>query len=350
MTTQELIDQIEKNRQAALFAVPTDPDAHGVGQMNPVVADALDAAPAPKTKVEATDDPAKVNVTLGGALGGAKIPFTPGVAETQKEETTSPLSFYDMLLRSDAVRQKASEAYERNEKSNRARTRIAAIADALSSLGNLVGTTYGAFNQPQTYQTPFVTEQVESDRARARQMANMLYQNENSLRLAQQKYDMQNANLDRQLAVQDAITQRAYMNAMAREALADKNAAYKSEQIEQQGQIRKDVAKMNAESAERRTATTAGTSRANKKDDIKFKYDELEAKKNGEIGASGGVGGYTVTETETVHRDDMGNITGKEKTKTRTGKGGTTTTTTSTKTPPSKQKKDEKKTPPSKRK
>jgi hypothetical protein len=256
-----------------------------------------------------------------------------------------------MILQNDAIRNKEKEDWERREKSDRARTTIAAVTDALASLGNLVGTTQGAFSQPQTYQTPFITEQVERDRALARSRADMLYNSDNNLRMAQARYDQQLANIDRQLAVQDKMTERELAKIQARAELAAANAGYRSDQIAQQGDIRKDVARMNNESAERRTAKTAGVSRANALTRDAFNRDKLEAQKNGEIGSgSGGVGGYT-TETN-IEYNDMGQKV--RETKSRTGANGNTTTTTTTitpsKTPPSKQKKQNSKTPPSKRK
>lgn len=350
MTNKEILEQIEKSRQAALAVMPADPDAHAPSQVNPVVQEALDAQKtSAKTSVAPSSKPGTVNVTLGGALNGATIPFTPGIAEQKVEEKEEqPVSFYDLLLRNGENARRAKEEYERNEKSNRARTRIAAVSDALSSLGNLVGTMYGAPNQVQTYQTPLVAEQAQTDREYARKLANMLYQNDQSLRLAKMKMDATQAGYDRQLAVQDAITQRAYANAMARAALEEQKAGYKSDQLDKQIEGRKEVAQINAASAEKRTGMTAGTSRANKKDDIAFKEKELDAKKNGEIGGgSGGVTGYT-TETE-IHRNEYGQETGR--TTTRTPAGGKPATTTTSKTPPSKQKKAQSsKTPPSKRK
>ena len=328
--TQKLLEDLAKRNAEAALAVgaTADPDVHAPAQVDPVVQEALDSyKPSPEPSITPKED-GTYDVKLGGALKGATIPYTPVAPVAGEEE--APLSFYDMLLRNEEVRKKASDAYERNEKSNRARSTIASIADALSSLGNLVGTTYGAFNQPQTYQTPFITEQVEADRARARQLAQALYERDNSLRLAKMKMDATQAGYDRQLAVQDAITQRAYMNAMARADLAEKNAAHKSEQIAQQGEIRKDIAQMNNESSERRTAKTAGVSRANALTRDAFNRDKLEAQKNGEIGGgSNGVGGY-VTETN-IEYNDMGQKV--RETKSRTGKNGNTTTTTTTKKP-----------------
>ena len=343
MTPEEQFALEMEKRRAATEAVmrSLQNDTHGPS-MNPVVADAVANPPAvePEPAPVAAEAPAVEEKP-------AVAPAAPAV----QPATASPVSFYDMILQNDAIRNKEKEDWERREKSDRARTTIAAVTDALASLGNLVGTTHGAFSQPQTYQTPFITEQVERDRALARSRADMLYNSDNNLRMAQAKYDQQLANIDRQLAVQDKMTERELAKIEARAALAADTAKYKSDQIAQQGDIRKDVARMNNESAERRTAKTAGVSRANALTRDAFNRDKLEAQKNGEIGSgSGGVGGYT-TETN-IEYNDMGQKV--RETKSRTGANGNTTTTTTTttpsKTPPSKQKKQNSKTPPSKRK
>lgn len=232
-------------------------------------------------------------------------------------------SFYDMLVRNDAYRLANKDAFERNERANAARVRIAAVTDALASLGNLVGTTRGAFSQPQTYQTPFVTEQVDADRARARQLADRLQANEQTIRLTKAREDLATGAYALRQALEEERTRRAMLNNEARAALSAQNAGQKSEQIAQQGAIRKEVAQMNNASAEKRTGITAGTSRANALTRDAFNRDKLEAQKNGEIGSSNGVGGYTTT-TEYTY-DDLGHKTGE--TKRRTPAGGPTATT-----------------------
>ena len=372
MTTQQLVDDLEKRNlaaQQALNAMQAVAPGSGALAANAIVGerasqalDALDTVSpgagaalvkeamspsvAPVAPAPVAETPAVAPVAFG----------TPGINPNAPDWRTanasaSPVSFYDMILQNDAIRNKEKEDWDRREKSDKARTTIAAVTDALASLGNLVGTTQGAFSQPQTYQTPFITEQVERDRALARSRADMLYNSDNSLRMAQARYDQQLANIDRQLAVQDKMTERELAKIQARAELAAANAGYRSDQIAQQGDIRKDVARMNNESAERRTAKTAGVSRANALTRDAFNRDKLEAQKNGEIGGgSGGVGGYT-TETN-IEYNDMGQKV--RETKSRTGANGQTTTTTTTttpsKTPPSKQKKENSKTPPSKRK
>lgn len=288
-------------------------------------------------------------------------------------DTPSSNSFYDMLLMNDAYRLQNKEAFERNEKANKARTAIAAVTDALASLGNLVGTTQGAFSQPQTYQTPFVTEQVEADRKEARKLAQAIEDNDMSLRLTQAKYDAENGLYGSRLALEQAKTDRAMALALERAKLAEQNAGYKSElegtkhgyrtdEIAQRGEIQKEVTQMRNEQSDLNNRRATGTSAANN-------IRNNETKK--EVG-SGNVGGYT-TRTE-IEYDELGHKVGETKTRTREGGATTTTTTTaqggsssssasktppsrqqsaqggSDKTPPSKKKKDNTKTPPSKRK
>ena len=373
MTTQELIEDIEKRNleaqrtlgAALAVGAPADPDLHSPAQVNPVVQDALDSyEPSPEPSVTDKGD-GSYDVKLGGALKGVTLPFTPGVAEEKNEDDASdPFSFYNLLLQNENVRKKAAEAYDRNEKANRARTRIAAVADALSSLGNLIGTTQGAFNQEQTYQAPLVSARREQDLTYARKLATSLNENDMSLRLAKLKLDASGSNLDRQLAIQDKMTERAMLLAQEREKLKGIGHDYKTEEIAQQGDIRKDVARMNNESAERRANISAGASRANKQDDITFKEKELEAKKNGEIGSGGGVNGYETTTV--INRDRLGNELGRTTRRVPTGPNGAapaesaaTTRRTPPKgehpvegtdrTPPSRRKKDESRTPPSRR-
>jgi len=360
MTTQQLVDDLEKRNlaaQRALNAMQAVAPGSGalaadaiVGERASQALDALDTV-SPGAGAALVKEAISPSVAPSPVSEPAPVAVAQPAAPAEQPATASPVSFYDMILQNDAIRNKEKEDWERREKSDRARTTIAAVTDALASLGNLVGTTQGAFSQPQTYQTPFITEQVERDRALARSRADMLYNSDNNLRMAQAKYDQQLANIDRQLAVQDKMTERELAKIQARAELADANAGYRSDQIAQQGDIRKDVARMNNESAERRTAKTAGVSRANALTRDAFNRDKLEAQKNGEIGSgSGGVGGYT-TETN-IEYNDMGQKV--RETKSRTGANGntttTTTTTTTSKTPPSKQKKQNSKTPPSKRK
>ena len=232
-TTRELIDDLEKNRQAAqqLFNIA----APGTFDVPTIVEQAIaEQRPVPGT-VTGGENP---TVALGGAFHGATVPLpnvtvgqttpakdsapVPGapkpVIPAPQVDTPETNSFYDMLLRNDAYRLANQEAFERNEKANRARTTIAAVTDALASLGNLVGTTQGAFSQPQTYQTPFVTEQVEADRARARALADRIQANDQTLRLAKAREDLTNGTYALRKELEEEKTRRAQMN---NEAKAD---------------------------------------------------------------------------------------------------------------------------------
>lgn len=368
-TTRELIER------RALFDAAlagTDLDRGG---MDPLVAEALAAGPSDKADpvletakavaAKAAAEPPVASAASAPVVSASDAapapPVGPAIPAPQTASTGAD-TFYDMLLRNDAYRLQNKEAFERNERANAARVRIAAVADALASLGNLVGTTAGSENQPQTYQTPFVAEQVEAGRKEARALAKAIEENQEGLQLAKMKLDASNASYDRQLAVQDAITQRAVANALARAELEKDKHGYRTEENAQKAGFTKEQHDIDnavkKEIAEGRNAT----SRANTAANVAQKDRVLDAKKNGEI-SDGNVGSYT---TETViTRDDAGHEVGR--TTRRTGSNGQTTTTTSgrggsqggsgssggsgggAKTPPSKRKKDQSKTPPSKR-
>ncbi len=91
-------------------------------------------------------------------------------------------SFADLLAQNEAFRQQQSENWKKREREGRSRKTMAAITDALASLGNLVGTSVGAVNQPQTYQMPFVVQDIEQDRAMARATADRLRNYDMSIR------------------------------------------------------------------------------------------------------------------------------------------------------------------------
>ena len=200
----------------------------------------------------------KTAVSLGGAFGGAKVPVDTALLENpqrvldvqkhidasktdglagvapvvpeatpkvkQEGEEDGPVNFYrDWLLKNEELAGRMRDEYERNEKSNKARTRIAAISDALSSLGNLVGTMYGAPSQVQTYQTPLVAEQAQTDREYARKMAQMLQTREQNILLQQAKDELAERNLDRQLQVQKEISDRAIRNNESKAGIATQN-------------------------------------------------------------------------------------------------------------------------------
>ena len=374
-TTQELIKDLAM-RQALLGISTEGTDVDRRGQMNPLVAEAIANQPAAPTGVAPSSEAGKADVTFGGALGGVTVPLAPydpsivvdDGTEGKKREDTYGDYFYDLLVSNDAYRRANSEAFERNEKANKARARIAAVSDALSSLGNLVGTVYGAPNQEQTYQSPLVNERRKEDVERARKLAQAIQENEQGIRLTKAKIDAQQAVYDSQLEKERLkyLNNLGLIAARGDETRKTEEAkhGYRTEENEQKGEIQKDLTGMRNESAERRTAMSSGVSRANAAERNQISRDRLEAQKNGEIGSNGGVGGYT-TQT-TIQRDEFGRETGR--TTTRTGSNGQTVTRTSpggthgsqvsggsgganggSNTPPSRRKKDNSKKPPSRR-
>lgn len=105
---------------------------------------------------------------------------TPSAPATATEPAT--VSFADLLAENAAFRKQQSENWEKREREGRSRKTMAAISDALASLGNLVGTSFGAVNQQQTYQMPFVVQDIEQDRAMARATADRLRNYDMSIR------------------------------------------------------------------------------------------------------------------------------------------------------------------------
>lgn len=301
MTPKQLAEDLERRSLEAggVFAEP-----------------ALELAPTTDTEEGA----APVNIT-GKATAPSQAP----------EVDVEPSSFYDLIMRNDALRLANKDAFDRREKADKARTRIAAVSDAIASLGNLVGTTAGAFSQPQTYATPFVTEQVMQDRARARQMADYLQRNDQSLRIAQAREDAANGAAALRRELEEERTRRAQMNNEARAALSAQNASqkaglygvqhgYKTEEEAQKQEGRMAVQESRNRQSDINNRRSTGVSAAN------------NIRNNERMAANGGgrVGGYT-TET-TIHRDEYGNETGRTTTRTPAN-GGASTTTTSGKKP-----------------
>jgi len=329
MTPQQLVDDLERRRSEASRLMDaslavTSPGTPGA--VNPIVAEALAAGSAnPFLEVAKTVTPA--SVTAVAPQDAAPVPGAPKpVVPAPRVENPEGNTFLDMLLQNDAYRLQNKEAFERNEKANKARTTIAAVTDALASLGNLVGTTQGAFSQPQTYQTPFVTEQVEADRTRARQLADRIQASDQSIRLAKAREEMANDSYALRQALEEERTRRAMLNNDARASLAERNAGYKSdlegekhgyrtEEETQKQAGRETIQTMRNQQSDINNRRSTGTSAAN---NIRTN-DRIR-----ETGGSGGVGGYTTTEDITY--DDMGRKVRSEKT--RTSNGHTTTTTT----------------------
>lgn len=108
-------------------------------------------------------------------------------AEYERQKEDANRSFLELLMQNAAMQQAEAEREGKKEKERRARIVMASLADGLSALGNLVGTSHGAMNQPQTYQLPFVKQDVEQDRALARATAERLRATDQDLRMAQLK-------------------------------------------------------------------------------------------------------------------------------------------------------------------
>lgn len=311
MTPQQLSDDLERRNLAArqaLEAMQTVSPGSGAA----AVLGALSSAPA--TPPAAAAVPAQEAAPVPDA--------TKPATATETAETETP-SLYDLIMRNDAVRERNREAFDRREKSDRARLAIAAVTDALASLGNLVGTTQGAFNQPQTYQVPFVQADVEKARGEARKYADLLDRSDQAIRLQMHTDERQKEITDRQLAIQELISERADKRDANRAALQAENIALKRYIADMQDATKRYTTDENNATRREVAAGNNATSRANtaSRNATSKEVAEIRA-------ANSGVNGYTTTETETVKRDDLGNVTEREKTKTRTANGQTTTTTT----------------------
>ena len=354
MTTQQLVEDLDRrNREAKqLFDI-------AMGNGSTIAADAAASgavAPAESPFAAAAKALAQNVAVQPSAPAPAVAPVQSAAPAVQAPVVAGPegSSFYDMLLRNDAVRLRNQEAFDRREKADSARLRLAAVTDALASLGNLVGTTQGAFSQPQTYQVPFVYEDMEKNREKARQYADYLNRTDQSLRLTKAKQDYENSLYGNRLALEQAKTDRALALALERANLASQNNeakkelegtkhGYRSEEETQKQEGRRELQQMRNEQSDINNRRSTGTSAANS-----IRTDTRIREMGGSGSGGGGVSGYT-TET-TITRNEYGQETGR--TTVRTPAGGKPSTTTTSKTPPSKQKKEQgaSKTPPSKRK
>lgn len=334
MTPSQLAEDLERrNREAQqLFDIAS-------GRDSTIVKDAVLAGGAsspalspdnPLVKQVAQEAVTKP-VVESRAAASSPAPSAGAVPVQTPEVETTPSFYNDLLRQNDSVRLRQQEAFDRREKSDKARLTLAAVSDALASLGNLVGTTNGAFSQPQTYQMPFVHEDVERSRSLARQYADMLDRNDQSLRLARAREETANNAAALRQALEEERTRRAAMNNDAKVALAQENArlkaalegekhGYRTEEETQKQAGRETLAGINNASREKQTAMRVGVSAAN------------NIRNNERMTANGGgrVGGYT-TET-TIHRDEYGQETGRTTTRTPAN-GGPSVTTTSGKKP-----------------
>ena len=325
MTAAQLAEELE-NKRDVIGSVLSEPTF----ALDPVTVSAQ--APAPVVLTGKATAPETEPVDMNLRTPQPLAPVQEDAPVQAPDGVDRPESFYDLILQNDAYRLQNKEAFDRREKANKARTTIAAVSDALASLGNLVGTTHGAFSQPQTYSTPFVAEQVAQDRARARQMADYLQRNDQSLRLAQAREEAANGAAALRRELEEERTRRAQMNNLARAALSAQNASqkadlygvqhgYRSEEEEQKQGNRMELQDSRNKQSDTNNRRTTATSRANTKNRIAAQQAN---------GGGGRVGGYT-TET-TIHRDEYGQETGRTTTRTPANGGASTTTTTTTTT------------------
>lgn len=334
MTTAELIKDLDAKRELVERAALAGTDS-APGGMNPLVADALAQGPAydPSNAVApSAAEPGAVDVSLGGAFRGAKIPFVPGVpapsvpAGTEEEEAEDPVAktFYDLMTHSEDYRKRASAAWERNERADKARRSLAAVSDALSSLGNLVGTVGGASNQTQTYQSPFVKDQVDADRKEYRTLAKSLQENEEGIRLAKMKLDAQQAAYDAQLEKEQVKLQNTLAAIAARGEESRKTEGvkhdYRAAENEQKQNYKVDLAQMDIDYKKDRDAMQA----ALRQQGINISRDRLDEaiRHNQSIEAireNGGVGGYVTI----ITRDRAGREIRRERVPSGSGGSGT---------------------------
>lgn len=267
-------------------------------------------------------DSARAALTGGAESSSAAPAATTAAPAATATDTETPAEqrnarFLDLLMQNDDVRKTLSGNFEKREKEMRSRKAWAALSDGISTLGNLVGTSFGGFNQQQTYTMPFLHNQEEAYRELSNQTAARLRLNDYNLALAQAKagatadpialenlkHEHALSQIDRrglyQLGTQDAITARNNASIESRNRNTDKNNATRTAVAAANNQTKKDIAEQN-------NAT---------------KKEIAEMRKDG-----GGVGGYT-TQT-TIEYDELGRKVGEKKT--RTGTSGATTTTTTT--------------------
>lgn len=253
-------------------------------------------------------------------------------AQMASDATGQPASasFASLLAQNAAYRQQQSKAWEKREKEAKSRKTWAAISDALSSLGNLVGTGFGAANQPQTYQMPFVVKDIEADRALARATAERLRANDQALLSSQAKQDAKgdplalldarHQNTMREIAARGAVNSALEtQKQQGRETLKDMYYKYKGDYDKIQADLKRQGIQIQRERLDEAIRHNMAV-------------EELREQYGG-----GNVGGYT-TET-TINRNEYGQETGRTTTRTPAPRPGvkdqpSTTTTTKKKANP----------------
>lgn len=263
---------------------------------------------------------------VSDAVNGTKQAQPAPQVETPEQPAVP--SFASFLEQSEAFRRQQSEAWEKREKEASSRKTLAAVSDALSSLGNLVGTAYGAAPQRQTYQMPFVQQETEQERALARATAERLRNADQSYQMMLDRYAAQGELGDTRLAQEKERTNRALQvegmrnarEGVRQGAMTDRNNATiesRNRNTDVNAATRVKTTGMNNASSERRNTETNEARKA---------VAEIRA-------ANGGnVGGYT---TETViNRNAYGQETGRTTTRTPAARPGVVdqpTTVTKTK-------------------
>ena len=171
-------------------------------------------------------------------------------------------SFLEMIKENQAYQEQARKNAERKERENRARLALAGLADGLSALGNLIGTTQGAANQPQTYQMPFVKEDIDKGQARDYETTERLRRAEQALRAEEAKL----SSKGNPFAVSDVAHARKLAEIAARGANSEKIQQHIDARTQQNNEARADIAQMTAESRERIAQGRNATSRANNRE------------------------------------------------------------------------------------
>lgn len=237
--------------------------------------------PGPVGKVEDPNPP-----TLVGAQMKDVQTTMPSTSE-EPEPTGYGQTFLDLLRQNEEFMKAEVAKNERNEKARRARLAIASLSDGLSALGNLIGTTQGAFNQPQTYQTPIVGQQIDNERQHHSALIDRLRSDNESIRLAKAKLDAAEEQAinkaQRALELEEARFQHNMdliesRGEQARMTEGEKHENRTTEE-EQKQEGRMAVVGAKTESSERIAAGRNATSRANTQDRI--------AASNGHSGSSG---------------------------------------------------------------
>jgi len=233
------------------------------------------------------------------------------VAQENQNQQTQIASMDDLAR---AMGYTSPQEEEKIRKASLTNQKIMAVADALRHIGNIANTVHYA--PAQQFNNPVLEEEARYQKGKAlRDKANYTYLN------YQQQKAIQDARA-RQMEAQAAYQQESLgIRKAEHQRLVDaqKLARQKQDFYEKLKQEQYELDKAYKEhkmtwaeydSKTRRISADAAWLRADK-------YVP---------GGSGGVGGYTTTETTRVIRDENGRETGREKVKTRTGAGGTTKT------------------------